>query len=89
MAKQAHWNQHLLGELRAKWLFWQNEMVAHLWDVFLASLPLKFLIMLYRDAGIQPGGLEVFSLLWLFIVFTAILENFYVKECIFKQKKFL
>lgn len=54
----------------------------------LASLPLKFLTMLHGDAGIQPGGPEAFSLLWLFIVFTAVLENFYVKECILQTKNF-
>lgn len=42
--------------------------------------------MLHGDAGIQHGGHEAFSLLWLFVVFTAVLENFYVKECILQIK---
>lgn len=53
---------------------------------YLGSLPLKFLTMLHGDAEIQPGGLEAFSLLCLFIVFAAILEDCYVKVCILQTK---
>lgn len=42
--------------------------------------------MLHGDAGIQTGGPEAFSMLWPFMVFTAILDNFYVKECIWQTK---
>lgn len=42
--------------------------------------------MLHGDAGIQPSRPEAFSLLWFFIVFTAVLENFYVKECNLQAK---
>lgn len=41
VAKQAHWSQHLLGELCGKWLFWQNEMVVHLCDVLSSKLTPK------------------------------------------------
>lgn len=41
VAKQARWNQHLLGELHGKWLFWQNYLVVHLCCVLSSKLTSK------------------------------------------------